>query len=94
MKFIKSDDGERVYAVNSTGITVAYIEKNRMGTHGHWHGWMHYKYCYYHNRFIRTDVFCKTVFPGWDRGFGYFDSWSSDRTCFTNIKEFKEHYQS
>lgn len=93
MKFIKSADGERISAVNDLGLVVAYIEKNRFGTHGHWRGWMHYKYCYYLNRCVRCDVWHKMVYPSWDSGYGYFGSWTDDQNYFGNIQEFKDYYK-
>lgn len=93
MMFIKSQDGETISAVNSKGMVIAYIRKNRFGTHGHWRGWEHYKYCYYTNRFLRTDVMYQMVYPSWTSGFGYFGSWSPDPMIFRSIQDFKDHYK-
>lgn len=92
MKFIKSEDGEKVFAVNDHGEVIAFIEKDRFGTHGHWRGWKHFKYCYYTNSLVWCGVFCGVIFPSWKSGYGIFDKWTSDPSGFANIKEFKEHY--
>ena len=45
MKLIRSEDGERAYISNNNGIVIAMVEKQKMGTHGHWRGWTHYRLC-------------------------------------------------
>lgn len=93
MTFIKSKDGDTISAVNSMGLVVACIKKNRFGTHGHWRGWEHYKYCYYRNRLLKTTTWFRDVFPSWDEGFGYFGSWTDDVPWFGSIQEFKDYYK-
>ena len=94
MRFIKSKDGEQISAFNDSNELVAYIRKNRMGTHGHWNGWRHYLYCDYLNQYIWAGVNCTAVYPGWNgSGYGFLDHWTNAPTCFSNITEFKNYYR-
>lgn len=90
MTFVKSENGERVSAIDATGKTVAYIEKNRFGTHGHWHGWKHYPWCEPLGKCIWACVAEDIVFS--DRAYKPFVYWTDKPSWFANIKEFKDYY--
>ena len=90
MTFVKSPDGEQVSAVNSDGRTVGFIRKNRMGTHGHWHGWRHYTWCEQMGECIWACLNASDVFK--DRPYVPYEYWTDAPPCFSNVKEFKEYY--
>lgn len=72
--------GDRIYAINADGKTIAYIEKNRFGTHGHWRGWNHYVYDNSKGDFLWA---------------GVYEILSDLVPCiFMSIKEFKAYYEA
>lgn len=90
MKFIKSKNGERVTAVSESGETIAYIEKYRFGTHGHWHGWHHYVFCERVNKHIWAGVDESIIYP--ERPRVAWKNWTSAPEWFANVKAFKTFY--
>lgn len=92
MRFVKSPDGETVSAVDESGKVVAYIKKNRFGTHGHWHGWMHYPWCEPLGKCVWAGVSVTSVYPE-RKETRPWEHWTDEVCCFGNIKEFKERYQ-
>ena len=91
MKFVKSADGETVSAIDATGKTVAYIKKNRFGTHGHWHGWKHYTWCESQGKCVWCAIDEDVIFP--DRPHVAWKAWTDAPPCFSNIKEFKAYWE-
>ena len=93
MKFVKSQDGEQIDAVNADGQIVGYIRKDRMGTHGHWHGWKHYIQCERKcNEFVWCGVWASAIYPERAHTCGLWERWTDEPSWFANIKEFKEYY--
>lgn len=81
---------DRINAVDDSGTVIAYIEKQRMGTHGHWHGYLHYLFCDPLNKIIWAGEDENTVYP--DRPHIPWKSWTEAPTWFANVKEFKAYY--
>ena len=52
MVYKKTADGERISAVTSDGIALGYIQKKRMGRHGHWYGWEHFPFSKEHEDYV------------------------------------------
>ena len=91
MKIVKN--GEIYSAVNDGEKVVAYIEKNRFGTHGHWRGWNHLVFSDKRNDYVYAERM------NMDNGLRWWDDPScvdSDQYIpvhFCNVKEFKEYYE-
>ena len=93
MKFMKSEDGETVSAIDENGNVVAYIKKNRFGTHGHWHGWDHFLFCDSLEKWIWAGVARHVAFQ--NRGIDNpWDKWTEAPVIFSNIKEFKLYHET
>ena len=89
MKYIK--DGDRVSAINENGDLVAYIEKDRFGTHGHWHGYKHFVFCEKLNEFIWAAVPKFVVYPG--EPASDYESWTEEPPHFSSVRSFKEYLE-
>ena len=90
MTFTKTEDGEKILAIDSTGRTVAYIEKDRFGSHGHWKGYLHYIFCEKLGKLIWAGVDEYMIYP--DRPHESWKSWTEAPPWFPNVKEFKTYY--
>lgn len=91
MKFVKSDDGERISVISDDGDVIAYIEKERFGIHGNWRGWRHCVFCDRLGKIIWVGVDETVVYP--ERVHVPWKSWSDLPPWFSNVKEFKAFYQ-
>ena len=87
--FIKSDDGERISAIKD-GVEIAYIKKNRFGTHGHWRGWEHYVRYEGDGKCHRVNMLSSVVTGVIDKD-NPFKTWSDEPPLFSEIKSFKAY---
>lgn len=76
MIYKKTADGERISAVTSEGIALGYIQKARMGTHGHWRGWEHFVFSRKHEAYVPVYAYSEL----------------SEPCHFNSIRDFKEYY--
>lgn len=90
MTFVKAEDGERISAIDGTGRTVAYIEKQRLGTHGYWKGYLHYTFCEKLEKLIWAGVDERMIYP--DKPYEPLKSWTAAPPWFPSVKEFKAYY--
>ena len=70
------------YDIKEGDMIIAYIEKNRMGTHGHWRGYTHYMY--HEGRFLWAGA---DIVIG-----GKMRPWTDAPWVFRNIREVKDYY--
>lgn len=73
--------GGKYYAINESGETVAYIEKNYFGTHGHSRGWKHFAMSKAQNKIVPADYLY------------YFEHDEEIQFAFCNINDFKKYYE-
>lgn len=76
MEFVKT--AGRYVAVNPDGTAAAYIERNYIGTHGHYKGWNHMVWDAGRRRFVQPSIldFQKDGLP----------------SVFRNVLEFQSYY--
>ena len=92
ISFVKSKDGERVDVFSGEAL-MGYIKKQRMGTHGHWHGWRHFPYCERRGECVWAGVACMVIYPEKDNKDPW-AHWTDMPVWFANVKEFKEYWQN
>lgn len=92
-RFVKSEDGERIYAVAPGGETIAAIEKDRFGTHGHWNGYKHLVPCPKRGGALLW-VAIQPEFAINERSVREHQFWYEAPPHFQNVKEFKEYIEN
>lgn len=91
MRFEKTADGERINVIDDDGTIIAYAEKQRFGTHGHWRGYLHYLFCDRVGKIIWAGEQSKSIYPEKPVN-NCWENWTDAPPVFLNVKEIKAYY--